>query len=354
MNLGKIREHIDHIDLEIIKLLNERMELGLRAKKFKNAIYDVERESQVLERLKKYTLSQNVIREDFVKNLFTEIMQESRKHQKTKKSLIGFQGEHGAYGEAAARNYDPDLITIPCAEFIDVFKGVSSGNLDFGIVPVENSLGGAITQVNELLIGTDLIAVSAVKLQINHCLLELPKANYRDIRVVYSHPQALSQCHEFLKRQKHEARPFYDTAGAAKMLAKEKPKMTAVIASKLCAELYNLEIIKENIQDRQDNFTRFLVLSKKKNEKPGNKCSIIFCTPHKAGTLFAVLKIFADAGTNLTRIESLPYRDDPGSYAFFLDFQSNNIHTDIDRILKIVKQKTVMLKYLGCYQEKTF
>ncbi len=126
MNLGKIRDHIDHIDLEIIKLLNERMELGLRAKKFKNAIYDVERESQVLERLKKYTLSQNVIREGFVKNLFTEIMKESRKHQKTKTSLIGCQGEHGAYGEGEARNYDPDSITIPCAEIIDVFKGGSS------------------------------------------------------------------------------------------------------------------------------------------------------------------------------------------------------------------------------------
>jgi prephenate dehydratase/chorismate mutase/prephenate dehydratase len=354
MDLEKIREHIDHIDHEIIKLLNERMELGLRAKKFKRTIYDGERESRVLEQLTKYSQSHSVIREDFVEKLFTEIMQESRKHQKIKRSLIGFQGEHGAFGEAAARYYDPDLITIPCVEFIDVFEGVTNGNLDLGIVPVENSLGGAITQVNELLIGTDLLAVSAVKLRINHCLLKLPEANYRDIRVVYSHPQALSQCREFLSRHKHEARPFYDTAGAAKMLAKEKPNMTAVIASKLCAELYNLEVIKENIQDHQDNFTRFLVLAKKENKQPGNKCSIIFCTPHKAGTLFAVLKIFADARINLTRIESLPYRDDPGNYAFFLDFQSNDIHTDVDRILKIVKQKTMMLKYLGCYNEKAF
>jgi prephenate dehydratase/chorismate mutase/prephenate dehydratase len=354
MDLEKVREHIYHIDREIIKLLNERMELGLRAKKFKKAIYDGERESKVLKQLTKYSQSHNVIREDFVEKLFTEIIRESRKHQKTQRSLIGFQGEHGAFGEVAARYYNPELITIPCAEFIDVFDGVTNGNLDLGIVPVQNSLGGAITQVNELLIETDLLAVSAVKLRINHCLLELPEANYRDIRVVYSHPQALSQCREFLNRHKHEARPFYDTAGAARMLAKDKPNMTAVIASKLCAELYNLEVIKENIEDHQDNFTRFLVLAKKENQQTGNKCSIIFCTPHKAGTLFAALKIFADERINLTRIESVPYRDDPGNYAFFLDFQRDDIHADVDRILKIVKQKTKMLKYLGCYNERVF
>jgi prephenate dehydratase/chorismate mutase/prephenate dehydratase len=172
--------------------------------------------------------------------------------------------------------------------------------------------------------------------------------------VVYSHPQALSQCRTFLNRHQLEARPFYDTAGAAKMLSKEKPKMAAAIANHLCAELYNLEVIKENVQDHKENFTRFLVLAKEEQINSTNKCSLIFSTPHKAGALFEVLKIFADARINLTRIESLPYREDPGNSIFFLDFQSDSIHDNIKKILGKVKEKTVMLKYLGCYKEEMF
>ena len=130
--------------------------------------------------------------------------------------------------------------------------------------------------------------------------------------------------------------------------------MAAVIASKLCAEIYNLEVIKENIQDFQSNYTRFLILAKKENKQPSDKHSIIFSTAHKAGCLFAVLKIFADAGINLTRIESLPSRDDPGNYVFFLDFQGNDIQGNVEKILEEVKQKTMMLKYLGCYTEEIF
>ena len=354
MNLDKIRKQVDYIDHEILKLLNERMELGLRTKKFKNAIQDKDRETQILEQLKKYAHAYNLIKPDFVEKLFTAIMRESRKNQKPNKKLIGFQGEHGAFGEVAAEYYDQELAAIPCAEFADVFEGVEKGNLELGIVPVENSLGGAITQVNELLLKTDLKVVGAVKLRINHCLLKSPESNYQEIRIVYSHPQALSQCRDFLNRQKLEARSFYDTAGAANMLAKEKPKMAAAIASKICAELYNLEVIEENIQDHQNNFTRFLILSRREQKNSVDKCSIIFSTPHKAGTLFAVLKIFAEERINLTRIESLPYRNDPGNYVFFLDFQCDAIHSRVRNILNKVKLKTKMLKYLGCYKEEVF
>lgn len=351
MDLEKIRKKIDQIDYEILNLLNEKMELAIRIKKFKIAIDDGEREAQILEQLKKYSNTHNLMRSDFVEKLFTEIMKEGRKSQKKKKILIGFQGEHGAFSEVAARNYDPDLVTIPCTQFSDVFEGVEKAYLDLGIVPVENSLGGSVTQVNEQLIKTDLKVVAAVKLRINHYLLALPETDYREIRIVFSHPQALSQCREFLNRHKLEARPFYDTAGAAKMLAKEKSEMTAIIASKLCAELYRLEIIKENIEDHQFNFTRFLILAKEEKKNHANKCSIVFSTSHRAGVLFAVLKIFAEAGINLTRIESFPYRNTPGHYVFFLDFQISDFHNGVEKILKKAKKKTTMFKYLGCYKE---
>lgn len=354
MNLEEIRKNIDQIDYEILKLLNERIELSLRTRKFKDNIHDRERENQILNRLKRYSNILNLIQGDFVEKLFTEIISENRKFQEKRRKLIGFQGEHGAFGEVAARYYDSNLVAIPCSEFVDVFEGVKMGYLDLGIVPVENSLGGAITHVNELLIKTDLKVAFAVKLRINHCLLALPESNYREIRVVYSHPQALSQCRDFIDRHNLEARPFYDTAGAAKMLAKEKPEMTGSIASKLSAELYNLEIVKENIEDDSSNFTRFFILAKEKKKDHGNKCSIVFSTPHKAGTLFSVLKIFAEANINLTRIESFPSHDDPGHYVFFLDFQCEDVQDGIGNILEKVKQKTKMLKYLGCYLEEVF
>jgi len=352
MSLEKIRKKISHIDHEILRLLNERIELGLRTKRFKEKIQDKEREIQILEQLQNYSHAHSVIHNEFVKKLYSSIIRESRRIQKTDQTLIGFQGEHGAFGEVAAKHYNPNLATLPCPEFADVMEDVEQGQLDMGIVPVENSLGGAITEVNELLVKTDLKVIGGIKYRVNHCLLKLPEMHYRDIRVVYSHPQALLQCRAFLNRHQLEARPFYDTAGAAKMLVKEKPKMAAAIANHLCAELYNLEVIKENVQDHKDNFTRFLILAREEQKNSANKCSIIFATPHKAGALFEVLKIFADARINLTRIESLPYRDDPGNSIFFLDFQSDTIQDTIKKILGRVKEKTVMLKYLGCYKEE--
>jgi len=354
MSLEKIRDRIDFIDHEILRFLHERIELGLRTRRFKQDIYDKEREMQILGRIQEYARAHSVIQVDFVEQLFSMIMKESRRIQRENKLLIGFQGEHGAFSEVAARHFNPNLAALPCTEFADVLEEVGHGYLDFGIVPVENSLGGSITEVNELLIKTDLMVVGGVKLRINHCLLKLPETHYRDIRVVYSHPQALSQCRDFLNRHQLEARPFYDTAGAAKMLSRERPKMAAVIANHLCAELYNLEAIKENVQDFTGNFTRFLVLAREEQKKPSGKCSIIFSTLHKAGALFEVLKIFADAGINLTRIESLPNRDDPGNSVFLLDFQNDATNDNIKKILDSMKEKTVMLKYLGCYQEEVF
>lgn len=352
MNLEKIRYRIDRIDYEILKHLNERMELTFRTKKFKPGIKDEEREALIFSQVKKFSELHNLIRSDFVEKLFKEIIRESRSLQKEIKHLIGLQGEHGAYGEVAARKYDAELVPIPCAEFADVFNGVEQGHFDLGIVPVQNSLGGAVSQVNELLIQSKLKVVGAIKLRINHCLLALPESNYREIREVFSHPQALSQCREFIQRQQMEPRPFYDTAGAARMLIQERPPMTAAIASKLCADIYKLEIIKENIEDHQSNFTRFLVLAKEENKKAANKCSIVFSTAHKAGALFAVLQLFAEARINLTRIESFPYRDDPGHYVFFLDFHKEEIDGQKDEILAKVKKMTPMFKYLGCYIEK--
>ncbi len=353
MNLQKIRTLIDEIDGEILGLLNERMELALRTTKLKDAVLDADREKQVLAEVTRRSREYNpLVPTEAIRSIYGEIIKASRGIQESRRRLIGFQGEHGAFGELAARRFDPELVTIPCVEFADVFDGVEKGWLDFGIVPVENSIGGAIVDVNALMIRGALGVTGAVKLRISHCLLTLPETHYQDIRVLYSHPQALSQCRNFIERHQIEARPYYDTAGAARMLAKEKPKRTAAIASELCAGLYNLEIVKDRIEDHPHNYTRFLVLSKEPRSGPADMGSVIFSTPHKAGALFGILEIFARAHVNLTRIESFPYLDDPSQAAFFLDFQHDDIRNTIEPVLEEVRKRTATFRFLGFYKEE--
>jgi prephenate dehydratase/chorismate mutase/prephenate dehydratase len=147
-------------------------------------------------------------------------------------------------------------------------------------VAVENTLGGVVGEVNELLVNAGLFVVGAVELPVYLCLMTLPGTDHRDIRTVYSSSQALSQCRKFLERNHLDGIQYYDSAGAAKMLAEETPKSSAVIASKLAAEIYDLEIIKEDIDDFERNMTRFLILSAKENTLAGDKCSILFSTHH--------------------------------------------------------------------------
>ncbi len=349
MNLEELRQKLDRIDSDMIKLLNVRMEIALRTRKQKNGVQEEAREKEVLDKVKND--AKGLVKPEFAQKLFAQIMEESRKMQEKNPPLIAFQGEHGAYGEMAAKAFSPGAVPITMMEFPEVFDNVEKGYIDMGIVPVENSIEGAVTQVNDLLVDTTLQIIGEVRLPIHHCLLALPETDYRDIKVVYSHPQALAQCRGFISRNKLEPRPFYDTAGAAQMLANERPKATAVIASRLCAELYGLDVLKENIEDHDSNSTGFVVLSREKSKKQGNKCSIIFSTSHKAGSLFEILKVFSEAGINLTRIESRPIRKEPKNYAFLLDFQGSDTDKNIAAALEKIKKETPTYKFLGCYQE---
>jgi prephenate dehydratase len=347
MDLSEIRIKIDKIDRELMVLLQERMGLALRSKKFKTDVSDPEREAQLLLRAERMNL--DLIERSFTRQLLETIIKESKRLQQEDRKLVAFQGEHGAYGEVAGRRLVPTGAYIPCLEFADVFRGVEDGHFDLGVVPVENSLEGAVTQVNDLLTTTGLKVIDEAKVPVTHCLLATEMTDYREIRQVYSHPQALAQCRGFLMRNRLEPRPFYDTAGAAKMLARENPRASAAIASALSAELYDLEIIKEGIEDGPSNTTRFLLLSRDPYDGPGEKTSIIFATAHKAGQLFAALKLFADADINLTRIASMPLRSDPNNYCFFLDFEGAEGEDRVDKVLKKMEELTISLKNLGSY-----
>jgi len=347
MKLEEIRQKMDKIDRELLVLLQERMGLALRTKRFKEALSDPVREKDMFARVDRLNL--DLVERSFTRQLLKTIIEESKRLQNENRPLIAFQGEHGAYSEVAARQLVPAAAYIPCLEFIDVFRGVEEGYFDLGVVPVENSLEGAVTQVNDLLTTTDLKVIGEAKVTVSHCLLATEVTDYREIRMVYSHPQALAQCRDFLARNKLEPHPFYDTAGAAKMLARENPKAAAAIASSLCGELYDLEIIKEGIEDGPSNTTRFLLLSREPYDRDGEKTSLIFAVAHEAGMLSKVLNLFAEADINLTRIASMPLRSDPSNYCFFLDFEGSDREQRIADVLKQIGELTISLKNLGSY-----
>jgi len=346
MNIDGIRSRIDEIDLKLLALLEERMELGLRVRRFKSEATDRSREAAVLDRAMRSSLA--LVEAEFAERLFADIMVESKRLQSRGMRLVAFQGEHGAFSEIAARAMVADSAYVPCSEFAEVFRGVEAGTYDLGVVPVENSLEGAISQVNDLLTRTDLKVVAEVRLAIHQDLLAARGTDLRDIRVVYSHPQALAQCRDYLARNDLEPRPYYDTAGAARMIAAEKPRGAAAIASPLAAELYGLRVIKERVEDDASNSTRFLLLSRQAAGS-GAKSSVVFVTPHEPGRLFGVLELFASAGLNLTRIASMPYRPEPSKYCFFLDFEGSDRDPKVVSVLDRVKERTVEYRFLGCY-----
>lgn len=348
MNLKEIRLQIDQIDGKILKLLNDRLAQAVMAKKFKTDIEDPQREQEILKNLESKTY--DLVTPEFARRLYEVIIAESKRLESQDLPVIAFQGEHGAYSEMASKAWNPKLVSIPCREFAELFEGVSDGSYDYGIIPIENTLGGVVGPVNELLISTKLYVIGAVELPVHHCLLAIHDSDYRELRSVYSHPQALAQCKHFLARNKLDPIPYYDTAGAARMVAEKGLKGIAAIASPLAAQLYNLEIIKEQIEDSTLNTTRFLILAREPFAGKGEKCSIIFSTAHKAGTLFKVLEIFAKAKINLTRIESFPRS--PGQYAFFLDFIGSQDDPKVEKVLKEVEESTTDYRFMGCYLER--
>ncbi|HEY6951028.1 MAG TPA: prephenate dehydratase [Bacteroidota bacterium] len=349
VNLKEIRENIDSIDQQLLILLRQRMEFALRAGKHKNAIHDPSREESVFRNVT--SKESPLLEQKFIRYLYEKIISESKELQHRGLKLVGFQGEHGAWSEIAIHTLGNEMISIPCIEFGDVFAGVASGDFEFGLVPVENSIEGSVTEVNDLLVETSLNIVGEAIIPIHHNLLALPGTNHQELRSVYSHPQALGQCRSFLSRNKLEPRPFYDTAGAARWLAHEQQRSAGVIASRLAAELHGLEVIKENIEDHPQNATRFVLLSSQPRTGPANKCTIAFSTQHRVGALFDVLRLFAESKINLTRIESRPIRKNPGAFAFLLDFQGTADNGVVRQTLERVEQTTMMFKNLGFYPE---
>ncbi len=265
-------------------------------------------------------------------------------------TIVAFQGEHGAYSEEATiQHFGAGVTTLPCRAFEDIFTAVESGKADFGLLPVENSTAGSINKSFDLLLEHDLKVHGEVLLRVRHCLLTTP-GQAGQIREVRSHPQALAQCEEYLNRNGYVAVPWYDTAGSAKDLAATPTPGVAVIASKLAASAYGLEIVAEGIEDLRNNVTRFFVVGKGDATVHGPaKTSLVFAVPNSPGSLYHALGEFAKRNVNLTKLESRPRRNRPWQYVFYVDFDGHWQEPSAGEALLCLLSRAVFVKLLGSY-----
>ena len=271
-----------------------------------------------------------------------------------KKFTVTFQGERGAFSEQAARAYfGKSAATYPVETFDQVFESARRRKGMYGIVPIENSLYGSVHQNYDLLQRYDLHIIGEIKLRIVHALVVNHGVQMRDIKYIFSHPQALGQCEKFLRRVKNkEIVSYYDTAGAAKTIKEEQRKDAAAIASTEAARVYGLRVLRIGIESDHQNYTRFLILSKTDYITRYNaKTSIIFSIKNMPGALCKALSVFALRDIDLYKIESRPIIGKPWEYLFYLDFRGSITHNSCRKAIDHLKEITSYLKILGSYPE---
>lgn len=264
---------------------------------------------------------------------------------------IAYQGEPGAFSEAAARRIDPDAQLLPSKSFEEVFDAVAADPGTWGVLPFENSIGGSIHRNYDLLLSHDLPIVAEVELPVVHHLLALPGTTLESLRRVYSHPQGLAQCERFLRTLENvEIIATYDTAGSAKMIADGGLTDAAAIASARAGEVFGLASLAASVQDFDDNITRFLVIGHKPiRDAVPDKTSIVFTLPNEPGSLFKALSVFALRGIDLTKLESRPIPGRPWEYRFYVDLAVARDEVTCARALAHLAEFAPMLRTLGTY-----
>ncbi len=357
--MEKERKEIDKLDQLIVDAISQRLEHARRIGRMKKGqgleTVDPAREGRIYDRITRMSKGRE-LDEHSMRRIFFEIIsmgrsvqgQMTKSHPSDIVGKIAFQGEAGAYSEAALRKAFPHAEPIACPTFYSVFDGLDSGLADAALLPVENSTEGSVSAVYDLLRTSDAKAFKEVFLRVEHCLLQ--KGDEHPDKV-YSHPQALEQCRGYIKDHELSPVPFHDTAGAARHIA-ENPEGCA-IASELAAERYGLRIVERNIEDNPDNMTRFLALSKKISCPFGRgryKTSLFFAIRHEPGSLFKALEALSKEGINMTKLESRPTKSTPWEYLFFLDIEGHLDDRKIEKALEGLRENTIFLKDFGSYE----
>lgn len=268
---------------------------------------------------------------------------------------VAFQGEPGAYSEAAALAYfGPNVETMPCESFQIVFEAVQNEQAECGIIAIENSLAGSIHQNYDLLLQHQLYIVGEHFLRVKHCLITLPGVEMNNVRKVISHPQALAQCAQYLRSLAGvSSQVGYDTAGSVKMVKEGGDRSLAAIASRRAAEVYEMNILQEGIEDNPANYTRFLIIDRKPVFPSDDaKTSVVFSTKNIPGALFKALSVFALRDIDLTKIESRPLIGKPWEYMFYIDCLGSTTERRVTRALEHLGEYATTLRVLGSYMRQ--
>ena len=349
MSLIKLRKKIDHIDNKIVSLLGDRAQLsrliGKEKVKHNKGIYSPDREKEVLDKIKK--LNKGPMTSAAVEAIYREIMSCSLSLEKPLE--IAYMGPRASFSNLAAlKKFGSQVNYVACDNIPEVFQNVDKGHCDYGVVPIENSIEGAVTHTFDLLVDSDLKICSQILLEISHNLLS--RTAIDKIKTIYSHPNVFGQCRNWLHDNlpKAERIEVSSTTRAAQIAAQRKN--SACIASILAAKVYNLNILKKNIEDSVHNITRFLVISTADVPTTGkDRTSILFSIKDKVGALQDMLSPFRKNGINLTKIESRPSKRKAWDYYFFVDFEGHRQDRHVARALKQLESKCNSLKILGSY-----
>ena len=353
-DLEELRSRIDRLDEKILEDLALRVEtaekIGEYKRRLRRPIRDQDREVQVLSRVKglakKYGLDPLE-----VAYIYRHIVSLCRRAQ-GEEFQVSYLGPRGTFCEEAAYKYFNAQPAVFAAtdNVRDVFRSVSTGEAEYGVVPVENSIEGSVNIVLDMLLESDCMVFGEIQVRIRHNLLAKPGMRFEDIRTVISHPQALAQCRSFLEEILPKAKLIESSSTAVAVKRASKLKGAAAIGTELAAQLYDMKILAKGIESNPNNYTRFLVISKGDHPPTGrDKTSIIFSVPHMPGALHKALQPFASRKINLTRIESRPARMTPWDYLFYCDFEGHRLEEPYSEALKELEKACTMLKILGSY-----
>ena len=381
MNLEECRKEIDSIDKELVTLFVRRMNVAKDVAEYKRAtgkaVYDSERERQLLEKIE-----ENAGEEfgDYARRLYSSILELSRNYQSKslaqksglsaliekavketpelfpEKAVVACQGVEGAHSSAACQKFFEKPSIMYCQSFESVFQAVESGLCAYGIVPLENSSAGSVTQIYNLMSEHKFSIVRSTKMQIQHNLLAKKGAKLSDIKEIFSHPQAISQSSDFLSSLGKDVKitECANTAIAAKMVSESDRSDIAAISSELCASQYSLEIVVPYVQNTKNNYTRFICFSKNLQIFPGaDRTSLLIKTPHRAGALYSVIANFYALGINIIKLESRPIPESDFEFMFYFDIDVSVYSDKLPAIIDLLEYSLgeQNIKYLGSYRE---
>ena len=378
MDLTEIRQEIDEIDQELVRLFCARMNLSAQVADYKKAnnlpIFVPARERAILQKVAQMAGPEM---ENYTRVLYSMLFELSRSYQSKRNGeisplyqtisqaiehtpklfpqnpIVACQGVEGAYSQIACEKIFKSPLIMYFKSFDAVFNAIEQGMCQYGILPIENSTAGSVTKVYDLMIRHNFSIVRTFRLKIDHNLLANPGAALSDIKTIYSHEQAISQCSDFLHSLPGvNVVPVENTALASEMVAKSGSKEVAALSSRSCAELYGLQCLAASVQDKGNNRTRFICISKNLEIYPGaDKTSIMMVTPHKPGALYKVLARLYTLGINVTKLESRPIPDREFEFMFYFDLETSIYSEEYVQLMCELDELCEEFKYLGSYIE---